>query len=122
NQVLQSPTGYSTKASVTSAAITSNGVAATASNLLGTGTVAAGSVSGTAENVTVPGTPITTSTKLTALGINNTEKINFNGGAGQIDFLGSGGVNFNNGAGGWHLDLNIATVGDLLTALNSFDS
>src|SRR6201990_2412550 len=70
NQVLQSPTGYSQKASVTSAAITSSGVAATASNLLGIGTVTAGSVTGTAENATTPGSPITTSTRLTALGIN----------------------------------------------------
>jgi flagellin len=64
NQVLQSPTGYSTKASVTTSAITG----ATASDLLGTPTIQAGSFTGTVIANKTPATTVTAATALTTGG------------------------------------------------------
>jgi flagellin len=106
NQVLQAPTGYSTKSSVTATAITG----ATANNLLGPATAA--TVTGTA----IPGAAATT-TKLSALTtpITAGESITVDGKT--ISFAASGG-NTVTSAGG-SLDLTTATVGDLLAAVDT---
>jgi flagellin len=106
NQVLQAPTGYSTKSSVTATAITG----ATANNLLGPGT--ANTVTGTA----IPGAAATT-TKLSALttAITTADSLTIDGKT--ISFTNSGG-NAVTSAGG-SLDLTNATVGDLLAAVDT---
>ena len=106
NQVLQAPTGYSTKSSVTATAITG----ATANNLLGPGT--ANTVTGTA----IPGAAATT-TKLSALttAITTADSLTIDGKT--ISFTNSGG-NTVTSAGG-SLDLTNATVGDLLAAVDT---
>ena len=106
NQVLQAPTGYSTKSNVTSTAITG----ATANNLLGPATAA--TVTGTA----IPGAALTT-TKLSALTtpITAGESVTVDGQT--ISFAASGG-NTVTSAGG-SLDLTTATVGDLLAAVDT---
>jgi flagellin len=107
NQVLQSPVGYSTKSNVTSTAITG----ATANNLLGPAT-----------NNTVTGTAITgasaTTIKLSALGtpIATTDNLVIDGKT--ITFAASGG-NTVTAASGGQLDLSTATVGDLLSAIDT---
>jgi flagellin len=106
NQVLQAPTGYSTKSSVTATAITG----ATANNLLGpstAATVTGGAITGAAATTTklsALGTPITTADSLTIDGK-------------TISFTNSGG-NTVTSAGG-SLDLTNATVGDLLAAVDT---
>ncbi len=106
NQVLQAPTGYSTKSSVTATAITG----ATANNLLGPST--ANTVTGTA----IPGAAATT-TKLSALttAITTADSLTIDGKT--ISFTSSGG-NTVTSAGG-SLDLTNATVGDLLAAVDT---
>jgi flagellin-like hook-associated protein FlgL len=106
NQVLQAPTGYSTKSNVTSTAITG----ATANNLLGPGTAA------TVTGAAIPGATATT-TKLSALTtpITAGESITVDGKT--ISFSASGG-NTVTSAGG-SLDLTTATVGDLLAAVDT---
>jgi flagellin-like hook-associated protein FlgL len=107
NQVLQSPVGYSTKSNVTSTAITG----ATANNLIGTAT-----------NNTVTGGAITgasaTTIKLSALGtpIATTDNLVIDGKT--ITFAASGG-NTVTAASGGQLDLSTATVGDLLSAIDT---
>jgi flagellin len=106
NQVLQAPTGYSTKSSVTATAIPG----ATANNLLGpssAATVTGGAITGAAATTTklsALGTPITTADSLTIDGK-------------TISFTNSGG-NTVTSAGG-SLDLTNATVGDLLAAVDT---
>jgi flagellin-like hook-associated protein FlgL len=106
NQVLQSPTGYSTKSNISSAAIPG----ATANNLLGPAT-----------NNTVTGTAIAgaaaTTTKLSALTtpITTADSLVIDGKT--ISFTNSGGNNV--GANGGSLDLTNATVGDLLAAIDT---
>jgi flagellin len=106
NQVLQAPTGYSTKSSVTSTAIPG----ATANNLLGPSSAA--TVTGTA----IPGAAATT-TKLSALttAITTADSLTIDGKT--ISFTNSGG-NTVTSAGG-SLDLTNATVGDLLAAVDT---
>jgi flagellin len=106
NQVLQAPTGYSTKSSVTATAITG----ATANNLLGPST--ANTVTGTA----IPGAAATT-TLLSALTtpITAGESITVDGKT--ISFAATGG-NTVTSAGG-SLDLTTATVGSLLAAVDT---
>jgi flagellin-like hook-associated protein FlgL len=106
NQVLQAPTGYSTKSSVTATAIPG----ATANNLLGPSTAA--TVTGTA----IPGAAATT-TKLSALttAITTADSLTIDGKT--ISFTNSGG-NTVTSAGG-SLDLTNATVGDLLAAVDT---
>jgi flagellin len=106
NQVLQAPTGYSTKSSVTATAISG----ATANNLLGPSTAA--TVTGTA----IPGAALTT-TKLSALttAITTADSLTIDGKT--ISFTSSGG-NTVTSAGG-SLDLTNATVGDLLAAVDT---
>jgi flagellin len=106
NQVLQAPTGYSTKSSVTATAITG----ATANNLLGPSSAA--TVTGTA----IPGAAATT-TKLSALttAITTADSLTIDGKT--ISFTNSGG-NTVTSAGG-SLDLTNATVGDLLAAVDT---
>jgi flagellin-like hook-associated protein FlgL len=106
NQVLQTPTGYSTKSNVTSTAIPG----ATANNLLGPGT-----------NNTVTGTAIAgaaaLTTKLSALTtpITTADGLTIDGKT--ISFTNSGGNTFT--ANGEALDLSTATIGDLLGAIDS---
>jgi flagellin-like hook-associated protein FlgL len=106
NQVLQAPTGYSTKSSVTATAIPG----ATANNLLGPSS--ANTVTGTA----IPGAAATT-TKLSALTtpITTADSLTIDGKT--ISFTSSGG-NTVTSAGG-SLDLTNATVGDLLAAVDT---
>jgi flagellin len=106
NQVLQAPTGYSTKSSVTATAI----AGATANNLLGPATAA------TVTGAAIPGAAATT-TKLSALTtpITAGESITVDGKT--ISFAASGG-NTVTSAGG-SLDLTTATVGDLLAAVDT---
>jgi flagellin len=106
NQVLQAPTGYSTKSSVTATAIPG----ATANNLLGSSSAA--TVTGTA----IPGAAATT-TKLSALttAITTADSLTIDGKT--ISFTSSGG-NTVTSAGG-SLDLTNATVGDLLAAVDT---
>jgi flagellin len=106
NQVLQAPTGYSTKSSVTATAIPG----ATANNLLGPSSAA--TVTGTA----IPGAAATT-TKLSALttAITTADSLTIDGKT--ISFTSSGG-NTVTSAGG-SLDLTNATVGDLLAAVDT---
>jgi flagellin len=106
NQVLQAPTGYSTKSSVTATAITG----ATANNLLGPATAA--TVTGTA----IPGAALTT-TKLSALTTPITAGESFTVDGKTVSFSASGG-NTVTSAGG-SLDLTTATVGDLLAAVDT---
>ena len=106
NQVLQAPTGYSTKSSVTATAIPG----ATANNLLGpssAATVTGGAITGAAA----------TTTKLSALGtpITSADSLTIDGKT--ISFTNSGG-NTVTSAGG-SLDLTNATVGDLLAAVDT---
>ena len=109
NQVLQAPTGYSTKSSVTSAA----NAGATADNLLGTPSAF--------TNATVTGTAIAgaaaTTTKLSALtsAITTADSLTIDGKT--IAFANSGGNVI--AASGATLDLTNATVGDLLTAIDT---
>jgi flagellin len=106
NQVLQAPTGYSTKSSVTATAITG----ATANNLLGPST--ANTVTGTA----IPGAAATT-TKLSALttAITTADSLTIDGKT--ISFTNSGGNTVTSSGGS--LDLTNATVGDLLAAVDT---
>ena len=106
NQVLQAPTGYSTKSSVTATAITG----ATANNLLGPST--ADTVTGTA----IPGAAATT-TKLSALttAITTADSLTIDGKT--ISFTNSGGNTVTSSGGS--LDLTNATVGDLLAAVDT---
>jgi flagellin len=105
NQVLQAPTGYSTKSSVTATAITG----ATANNLLGPST--ANTVTGTVAGATA------TTTLLSALTapITAGESITVDGKT--ISFSSTGG-NTVTSAGG-SLDLTTATVGSLLAAVDT---
>ncbi len=109
NQVLQTSTGYSTKSNVTSTAI----AGATANNLLGTPSAF--------TNATVTGSAIggaaATTTKLTALtsAIAATDSLTIDGKT--IAFSNSGGNVI--AATGATLDLTNATVGDLLTAIDT---
>jgi flagellin-like hook-associated protein FlgL len=105
NQVLQAPTGYSTKSNVTSNAITG----ATADNLLGSGTN--NTVTGTAAGAT------NTSTLLTALttAISTSDSLTIDGKT--ITFTSSGGNNVTSNGGS--LDLTTATVGNLLSAIDT---
>jgi flagellin len=117
NQVLQTPAGYSTKSSVTSAAITG----ATADDLLGPQTYANGTFtsttltngSGSPANTGTPlggpaasrlGTPLATSDDLVV----NGKTISFNSGAGTTF-----------SATGASIDLTTGTLGDILTAINT---
>ena len=107
NQVLQSPVGYLPKSNVSSAAITG----ATAGNLLGTqgtnNTVTGGAIGGAAS----------TATKLSALttAITTSDSLTIDGKT--ITFTSSGGNNVT--ANGGSLDLTNATVGNLLSAIDT---
>ena len=106
NQVLQAPTGYSTKSSVTATAIPG----ATANNLLGpstAATVTGGAITGAAA----------TTTKLSALGtpITSADSLTIDGKT--ISFTNSGGNTVTSAGGA--LDLTNATVGDLLAAVDT---
>jgi flagellin len=109
NQALQASVGYSTKSTVASAAV----AGATSSDLRGTPSAY--------TNATVTGTAIAgataTTTKLTALtsAIANTDSLTIDGKT--ITFSNSGGNIFS--ATGATLDLTNATVGDLLTAVDT---
>jgi flagellin len=109
NQVLQAPTGYSTKSTLTSTAV----AGATATNLLGT--------PGAFTNATVTGTAIAgaalTTTKLSALtsAVTTADSLTIDGKT--IAFASSGGNVI--AASGATLDLTNATVGDLLTAIDT---
>jgi flagellin len=109
NQVLQTSTGYSTKSNVTSTAI----AGATANNLLGTPSAF--------TNATVTGTAIAgaalTTTKLSALtsAVTTADSLTIDGKT--IAFASSGGNVI--AATGATLDLTNATVGDLLTAIDT---
>ena len=105
NQVLQAPTGYTTKSTVTGTAISG----ATANNLLGPGT--ANTVTGTAV------TGATSATLLSALptAITAGESITVDGQT--ISFASSGGNTVSSTGG--QLDLTTATVGDLLSAVDT---
>ena len=109
NQVLQAPTGYSTKSTLTSTAI----AGATANNLLGT--------PGAFTNATVTGSAIggasATTTKLSALtsAVTTADSLTIDGKT--IAFASSGGNVI--AASGATLDLTNATVGDLLTAIDT---
>ncbi len=107
NQVLQSPVGYSTKSNVTSTAITG----ATANNLLGpaTNTLVTGTV------VTGAATTGTLLSATTSAPVAGTDNLVINGKT--ITFTSSGGntVTSNGGA----LDLTTATVGNLLSAIDT---
>ena len=109
NQVLQTSTGYSTKSNVTSTAI----AGATANNLLGTPSAF--------TNATVTGTAIggaaATTTKLSALtsAVTTADSLTIDGKT--IAFSNSGGNVI--AASGATLDLTNATVGDLLTAIDT---
>jgi len=109
NQVLQTSTGYSTKSNVTSTAI----AGATANNLLGTPSAF--------TNATVTGAAIggaaATTTKLSALtsAITTADSLTIDGKT--IAFSSSGGNVI--AATGATLDLTNATVGDLLTAIDT---
>ena len=109
NQVLQAPTGYSTKSTLTSTAI----AGATANNLLGT--------PGAFTNATVTGSAIggaaATTTKLSALTapVTTADSLTIDGKT--IAFASSGGNVI--AASGATLDLTNATVADLLTAIDT---
>ena len=107
NQVLQSPVGYSTKSNVTSTAITG----ATANNLLGPATNAL--VTGTV--VTGAATTGTLLSAITSAPVAGTDNLVIDGKT--ITFTSSGGntVTSNGGA----LDLTTATVGNLLSAIDT---
>ncbi|MGO8910427.1 MAG: flagellin [Bradyrhizobium sp.] len=106
NQVLQSPVGYLTKSNFTSGTIPG----ATANNLLGP------PANNTATGTAVAGATATT-VKLTALtsAIAITDNLTIDGKT--ITFANGGGNTFS--ATGETLDLSTATVGDLLTAIDS---
>jgi flagellin len=108
NQVLQSPVGYSPKSNVTATAITG----ATANNLLGTAATAGTPVTGG----NVPGATATT-IKLSALttAITTSDSLTIDGKT--ISFTSSGGNAVT--ANGGSLDLSVATVGDLLAAVDT---
>ena len=120
NQVLQTSVGYSTLSSVTSAAVTSGGAAATANNLLGAGTTASNSVTGTATTATTPVVAATLSTKLSALGITSDQKIGFS--VGYIDFSSTTGTHVIPSTSNTAIDLSTATVQDFITAANLADN
>ncbi len=120
NQVLQTSVGYSTLSSVTSAAVTSGGAAATADNLLGAGTTASNSVTGTATTATTPVVAATLSTKLSALGITSDQKIGFS--VGYIDFSSTTGTHVIPSTSNTAIDLSTATVQDFITAANLADN
>ena len=107
NQALQAPLGYSSKASLTSAAITdANGNPVTAANLLGSGTSSSASLTGTSLTTTNP--PITSSTTLENLNLGGLSGITVGGYSINFDSLGGGTT-------GHNLNVTTATVGDLLT-------
>jgi flagellin-like hook-associated protein FlgL len=109
NQVLQAPTGYSTKSSVSTTAI----AGATAQNLLGTPSAfVSASVTGTA----IPGAAATT-TLLSALTTPITTADSFTVDGKTISFTSSGGSTFS--TTGATLDLTTATVGDVLKAVDT---
>jgi flagellin-like hook-associated protein FlgL len=120
NQALQTSIGYSSKSSVTSAAITNNGVPVSPSDLRGVGTVNGGTLIGTATMSTSRSTPIIYSTDLTSLGITSTDVIHLSNGK-TIDFAGTSGGS-HDGTGNWSLDLSLDDVGSVLNALVNNDS
>jgi len=117
NQVLQAPTGYSTKSSVTSAAVSG----ATADDLLGTQTYTNGTFTGTSLT-NGSGGAATTSTPLTGaaasrLGtlLTTSDDLVVNGET--ISFNSGGGTTFS--STGASIDLTTGTLGDILTAINT---
>jgi flagellin-like hook-associated protein FlgL len=109
NQVLQAPTGYSAKSSVSTTI-----AGATADNLLGT--PAAFTDAAAAAGTAIPGAALAT-TKLSALTtpITSTDSFTVNGKT--IDFASTTGSTFS--ATGASLDLSNATVGDVLKAVDT---
>jgi flagellin-like hook-associated protein FlgL len=120
NQVLQTPVGYSTKSSVTSAAITAGSTAATANNLLGAGTTASTAVTGSAETATAPTVTATLSTKLSALGITSDQVIGFS--TGTVNFASTTGTHVIGGTSNTSIDLSTATIQDFINAANLADN
>ncbi|MDB5608312.1 MAG: Flagellin [Bradyrhizobium sp.] len=110
NQVLQAPTGYSTKSSVSSIATTG----ATADNLLGTPSAFTDATA--AAGTAIPGATALT-TKLSALTTAITATDSFTVDGKTISF-GSTTGNTSTAAGA-SLDLSTATVGDLLNAVDA---
>jgi flagellin len=120
NQVLQTTVGYSTKSNVTSAAITSGGTAVTADDLLGAGTTASNTVTGTATTATSPVVAATLSTKLSALGITSNQVIGFS--VGTVNFASTTGTHVISSTSNTTIDLSTATVQDFITAANLADN
>jgi flagellin len=120
NQVLQTPVGYSTKSNVTSAAITSGGTAVTADDILGLGTTASNTVTGTATTATSPVVAATLSTKLSALGITSDQVIGFS--VGTVNFASTTGTHVVSSTSNTTIDLSTATVQDFITAANLADN
>ncbi len=120
NQVLQTSVGYSTKSSVVSSAITNGGVAVTADNLLGAGTTASNTVTGTVKTATAPVVAATLSTKLSALGITSDQVIGFS--VGFINFASTTGTHVIGATSNTSIDLSTATVQDFITAANLADN
>ncbi len=120
NQALQTSIGYSTKSSVTATAVSG----ATASNILGTTSYAAGSFTGAAISDSKTSTTATTATKLsggstsvdaltTALTTSDTLSINgktisFNSGSGTTS-----------SASGASIDITTGTLNDVINAINT---
>jgi hypothetical protein len=117
NQVLQSPTAYTTKAGQTSAAITtSSGAAVTAGDLRGTGTVANNQTIGTALTLS---TTATAATSLKSLGIASTDSFTLAVAGGQTYTINFGSTDGTQVSGNTvSLDLSQATIGALTTSLN----
>jgi flagellin len=117
NQVLQAPTGYSTKSSVTTAAVPG----ATADNLLGTQTYTNGTFtstsltngSGGAADASTPLTGPAASRLGTLLTTGDDLVVNGK----TISFTSGGGTTFS--ATGASIDLDSGTLGNILTAINT---
>jgi flagellin len=117
NQVLQAPTGYSTKSSVTTAAVPG----ATADNLLGTQTYTSGTFTSTSLT-DGSGNPATIFTALTGpaasrLGTLLTASDDLTVNGKTIGFNSGAGTTFS--ATGASIDLDSGTLGDILTAINT---
>jgi flagellin len=108
NQVLQAPTGYSTKSSVSTSAI----AGATAENLLGTPTYTNATVSGTAVGAATSGTQLSA---LTGTALTTSDTLTINGKT--ISFANTGANT--SSASGASLNLTTTTVGQLESAIDA---
>eukprot|EP01037_Dinobryon_pediforme_P019836 gene19836-20327_t len=126
NQALQTQIGYSTKANVVSAAITSGGSAVTSSDLRGLGTTVSNSLTGTAVHDNTSSSPpaITGSTLLAgsassgilSSAITTSDTLTVNGK--NITFTNSGAGNTISSTGAT-IDLTTATVQNVLDAIDT---